>query len=133
MSDLIGRYPLSTADGQSIPLEVVRPHGVVSKTFLSSSPGVDMTIPSTIDIFSILCDQDCIIKFAASGASASALSDGVLATDVAVVIRDVLTVLSPPIDKRSISLRGLSANGTALISYYENWAGLSTQPQLTRR
>lgn len=133
MSDLKARYPLSTPDGQAIPLDVVRPYGLVFKTFLSSGPTAALTIPAAIEVFSILASEDCLIKFAASAASAAVPADGVMAADTGIASKDILTVLSPPVDKKSISLIGLSANGTATLSYYENWSGLSLQSQITRR
>lgn len=133
MADLDKVYPFSTADGQAIPVDIVRPHGVIKKSFLSSGATAAMSVPDTIDVFSVVATEDCLIKFAASSASASALSDGVLATDMMFIPADILTVVSPPLDKKSFSLRGDSANGTAVIQFFETWKGLSLQSQRTRR
>ena len=133
MADLKARYPLATADGQSIPLDVVRPHGCIEKTFATGASTAAMTVPSTIDVFSIFCDEDCILTFHASGASAAALTDGVLATDTMKIIAGLVTILSPPVGKRSFALRACTANGIATINFYENWSGLATQSQYPRR
>lgn len=133
MADLKGRYPLATADGQSIPLDVIRPHGCIEKSFATGASTAAMDIPATIDVFSIIVTEDCIIKFAAAAASASALSDGVLATDVMKIVAGLVTFISPPIGKRSFALRGTLNSGTASINFYENWSGLSLSSQPTRR
>lgn len=133
MADLDYRYPFSTADGKAIPLDIVRPHGTIKKSFTNASPTAALSCPSTIEVFSILTTADCIVKFAASSASAAALSDGVLATDTIYIPADILTVISPPIGKKSFSIIGDSETGTAIIQFFEKWSGLSLQSQQNRR
>jgi hypothetical protein len=133
MADLKGRYPLATADGQSIPLDVVRPNGCIEKTFATGASTAAMDVPAAIDVFSIFATEDCIIKFATSAASAAALTDGVFAADTMKIVAGLVTFLSPPIGKRSFALRAVSANGVATINFYENWSGLSLSSQPTRR
>lgn len=133
MADVSNRYPLSTADGQYIPLDVVRPHGSLTKTFTAAGSTAAMDVPSTVDIMTFLCDQDCILQFAASSASAAAMVDGTLKADAFFVYANTITNISPPIGKKSFALRGDSASGIAKINYLETWAGLSLQSQITRR
>lgn len=133
MTDVAGRYPLSTAEGTPIPLEVIRPYGTVSKTFTAVGASSTVDVPATVDVFSVLSTEDCVIQFAASSASASALVDGVLTADAITIVANLLTTVSPPIDKRNMSLRGLTASGSAYFNFYEKWAGLSLSPQSTRR
>jgi hypothetical protein len=77
--------------------------------------------------------QDCIMTFAASSPSAAALVDGVVAADTILLYADIATTVSPPIGKMLFSLRGVSLAGTALVNYFESWAGTTLQSQLTRR
>jgi hypothetical protein len=133
MSDLDKRYPLSTADGQAIPLEIIKPHGIIKKSFLSSAATAAMAVPSTIDIIAISADQDVIVQFASSSASAAALVDGVLTEDAVYIQKDIITVVSPPIDKKSFSIIGDTANGTAIFQFIERWGGISLASQITRR
>ncbi len=133
MSDLQKRYPFSAADGQAIPLDIIRPHGVIRKSFLLASPTAAMDVPSTVEAFSILSNEDCVVQFATSAASASALSDGVLKADSLFVPADILIVVSPPLDKKSFSIIGDSANGIAVLQFIETWSGLALQSQFARR
>lgn len=133
MADISGRYPLSTADGKAIPLDTVRPYGIVKKSFLSASGSSAISIPSTVSVVAAYATEDCFIKFAASGATISAPSDGVAMTDAIFVPADSLMVFTPPVDKRSIAIIGDSANGSLILSYLETWNGLSMQSQVTRR
>lgn len=133
MSDLQQRYPLSTADGKAIPLDIVCPHGVIKKSFISTGSTAALTCPSTVEVMSFLTTEDCIVKFAASGASAAALVDGSQADDVVFIPAEILVVISPPVGKKSFALRGDTANGTAVVQFYKGWSGLSLQAQNTRR
>jgi hypothetical protein len=133
MADLDKIYPLSTSDGQSIPLDVIRGKSCVSKTFLSSASSTAITVPSTAKILEIYADQDVLIQFAASAAVAAALVDGTIVTDAIFVPANSISFISPPVDKLSLAMRGVTAGGTALINFLENWSGLSLQSQVTRR
>lgn len=133
MADLKNRYPLATAEGTLIPLDVVRPHGALTKTTATGASTAALTVPATVDIMIITPTEDTIVTFAASSASAAALSDGVMAADTFICMKDVSTVLTPPIDKKTYALRAVSTAGTAVINFIENWTGASLASQITRR
>lgn len=133
MSDNTGRYPLSTADGKAIPLDTVRPAGIVKKSFLSASGSAAISIPTTVSIVSAYATEDCYIKFATAAATITAPVDGVLLADTIFVPASSVMVFTPPVDKRSIAIIGDSANGSLILSYLETWNGLSMQSQTTRR
>lgn len=133
MADTTGRYPLSTANGQYIPLDVMRPNSMMSKTFVTGSSTGALTCPASIEILEIFADQDLIITFAASSASAAALSDGTSVADSYILKANTLAAISPPIGKKSFALRAITANGTALINFIESWSGLALASQSTRR
>jgi hypothetical protein len=64
---------------------------------------------------------------------AAALVDGTIVTDAIFVPANSISFISPPVDKLSLAMRGVTAGGTALINFLENWSGLSLQSQVTRR
>jgi len=133
MTDISGRYPLSTTDGQFIPLDTVRPYGIVKKSFVSASGSSAISIPVDIRIVSAYASEDCFLKFAASGATISAPTDGVNMLDTLFIPATSLIVFTPPVDKPSVAVIGDSASGTLILSFLETWNGLSTQAQITRR
>lgn len=135
MADLDQRYPLSTADRQAIPLDIVRPIGVVKKSFTSGAGSPAITIPADCNLLEISATANCILQFATSAASASALTDGVQAANAyflqATVLKNVF--ISPPIGMNSVSIRGDTADGSVILQYLKSWTGLSTSAQPTRR
>lgn len=133
MANVKNRYPLATADGQYIPLAVIRPKSCLLQSILTASGSTAQDVPADVDYFQIFADQDLVIQFATSAASASAPVSGTPVSDAILIQKNVLQVVSPPIDKKSFSLRALTANGTAWISFLEPWNALSLQSQITRR
>ncbi len=133
MADLEGRYPFSTADGKAIPLDIVRPYGSMKKSFAVESSTAAIVVPDTIEVLAVMANEDCIIQFAASSASASAFTDGVLKEDSFFIAADLLTVVSPPLGKKSFALIGDSASGIAIIQFLQKWAGLSLASQINKR
>lgn len=133
MANVKNRYPLATADGQYIPLAVIRPRSCLLQTILTASGSTAQDIPADVDYLQVFADQDFIIQFAASGASAAAPVSGTPVIDAIILQKNVTQVISPPIDKKSFSLRALTVNGTALISFLEPWNALALQSQITRR
>lgn len=133
MASIKNRYPLSTSDGQYIPLAVVRPESCLLLSIVTASATTAKDVPADVEFFQIVSDQDLIIQFAASGATAAAPVSGTIVADAIFIQKDLLQVVSPPIDKKNFSLRALTASGTALISFLEPWNALSLQSQITRR
>ena len=133
MASVKNRYPLSTSDGQYIPLAVVRPASCLLQSILTASGSAAQDVPADVDFFQVFADQDFVIQFAASSASAAAPVSGTPVTDGIILQKNVTHIVSPPIDKKSFSLRAVTVNGTALISFLEPWNALSLQSQITRR
>lgn len=63
MSDL-KLYPLSTPDGQAIPLEIVRGYGLIRQDF-TDTPVNNVTIPAC-DFLYCISDQDCVFALTTS-------------------------------------------------------------------
>jgi hypothetical protein len=92
-----------------------------------------MDCPATVEIMEVIASEDCVIQFAASAASATALVDATLKTDAMYIPADLVKIITPPIDKKSFSIIGVVNPGTAVIQFLESWSGLSTASQLPRR
>lgn len=140
MADVDALYPFATNDGKAIPLDVIRPYGVVRKSFTNDTATTALDIPATIQVIAMLSNKDCLVQFATSSAAATAFSDGVLKVDAVFIPADILTVLVPPVDKRSYSIIGAftpidgdDLEGQLVIQMLQKWAGLSALAQIPRR
>lgn len=123
-----GRYPLSTASGDAIPLDVVRPLGFVSIAFITGSDTATLTLPDDTSIISCITDQDCIIGF---GVAPGAVSDRVVKDSVSLVSK-VMHIAIAPISL-DIRVRGISQAGTLLINIFDSWEALFLNNQSERR
>jgi hypothetical protein len=133
MANIPNRYPLATADGQAIPLDVVRPNSSVMRSFTTAAGSAALSLPVSTEVMVIYTDKDCIIQFAASAAVAAAYVDGTIKADSFFIPSSTIVVLSPIPEKPSFSLIGIAAAGTAYINFLEKWSGMALQSQFNRR
>lgn len=133
MANIPNRYPLATADGQSIPLDVVRPNSSVQRSFTTGAGSTALSLPASTEVMVVYTDKDCLIQFAASAAVATAYVDGTIKADSFFIPASTLVVLSPIPEKPSFSLIGIAAAGTAYINFLEKWSGMALQSQFNRR
>lgn len=135
MANVSNRYPFSTADGQFIPSDILRPISVVKQAFTTGAATTAKDVPATCEVIKVFATENCIIKFAASGSAAAALVDGTITADVFYIQANQLEpiFLSPPVGKKNVSVRGDTASGFIVMQFLETWAGLSLQSQVTRR
>lgn len=135
MADIPRRYPMSTADGQAVPLDILRPHSILSFEAVAGISSVAIQIPTNVEVFSVLSECDAILQFGVdSSVVASDLVSGVLKNQAIYIPQDMVIFLSPPIDVTYFAVipRETGA-GTVIIQYLESWNSLSTKPQHQRR
>ena len=72
MANIPNRYPLATADGQAIPLDVVRPNSSVQIALVTGAGSAALSLPTSTEVMVVYTDNDCLIQFAASAAVATA-------------------------------------------------------------
>lgn len=122
-------YPLSTRDGESIPLEVMGPAGLIVRS-ITLSGVVDFTLPASFVIGSLYSEVGCILQFAQTipnpPVNGTEYSDAVF-----VPPQTLITSTLTPGPCRLISL-GVSA-GTLYIQNVQKWAALALSQQLTRK
>lgn len=121
------RYPLSTQDGEAIPLEVIRPRSFLRKSFTSEEASAVLTIPDGVNLMVVSTDADCFIRF---GTTASIPADGVLISDTLLLAREMQICVSPIAD--TFTIIGDTEAGTLNVQFIETWAGLSLETK-TRR
>lgn len=128
MSSSTQRYPLSTPDGVAIPLEVIKAHSLVKKSFLSASATAALTVPADVELMMVSATRDCIIRF---GAAASVPADGVALADAVYVYADMVVFVAPHLS--TFTIIGAAADGSAVIQYLQKWAGLALSTQYSKR
>lgn len=127
------RYPLSTADGKSIPLDAVRPYSFLA---LGVTPGAGTAakqLPAEVELFSVMATVDCYLRFYAVATVVGAMVTDTEVLDTLFIPAGLHIVVSPPIGKEFFSARALSAAGTLYMQFLESWTGLTLQSQITRR
>lgn len=127
MTTPAGVYPFATQDGKAIPLDVIKPTGVIPKSFTSSADSL-LTIPADAVVGTFTTTKACIVKF---GSVISSLADGVEILNAILVPADstVTVALTPG----PAYIRGLSESGTVYLQLIEKWVGLALNTQYSRK
>lgn len=121
------RYPLSTPDGISIPLDVIKPHSFIRKATALSVSG-SISIPDVVEIISFAATEDCYICF---GGIATIASDGVLQPNVVFVQKGTRVTVAPTAN--NFTVLALDTAGYLYCQLIDKWAGLALQTQYTKR
>lgn len=127
------RYPLSTADGKSIPFEVLRPHSLLCLNSLLAEGSAAQQIPAEVELLSVLTTALCYIQFFASSTTAGILEEGVPELDTILIPPGAIVMISPPVDKPYLSVRSVEQDCSIFIQFLASWSGLTLQSQITRR
>lgn len=119
------RYPLSTIDGNSIPLDVMKPVGVqfLSFTVASTSP---IQLPPNTQVIAVRTTTECLIKYANAAAVIPAY-DGTLVEDSQYLNSSEIQFIVPP--SLYLSVIGMGGSGLLTIQILETWTGLGTETQ----
>lgn len=127
MASTTKKYPLSTPDGISIPLDVIRPNSFMLINF-TTVVSAEFTVPTGVEIMSIVATEDCVINF--GGAPVLPVS-GTLYTNSVSIERDQRLTVSPTAS--TFKVIGETASGTLRINFIDNWAALTLTTQQSRR
>lgn len=122
------RYPLSTPDGVAIPLEILRPHSYVKKSFTSGAASAVVAVPGNVEIAILSADQDCLVCF---GGTAAVPADNTNVASVIFVPQGVRVCVAPTAD--NFTVIGETASGSLRIQFVDKWAGLAVQTQYQKR
>jgi hypothetical protein len=131
MTIATAKYPFSAKDGTPIPLDVVRPYGVLRKDFNSSTGTAAEALPADVEVLMIRATEDCFIKFANSAATKPvSATPSVLVEDLLYLQKNELQVVSPP--ALYYSIIGDATSGTVTLQLLETWASISLDTQISR-
>lgn len=121
------RYPLSTPDGISIPLDVIRPNSFLLLDF-TLVVSAAITVPTGVEIMSMTATEDCIINF---GGNAVDPVSGTIYSGSICVERDQRVTVAPI--ATTFTVIGETASGVLRVNFIDNWAALTLTTQQQRR
>ena len=127
MASTTQRYPLSSPDGDPIPLAVIRPLGLIKKTF-TTTVSAAITIPDSVEILSFLATANCLISF---GGTATAPVDGTNQANILHVVKGMRVTAAPT--ATTFTVIGETTSGILYCQLIDKWAGLALQTQYSRR
>ena len=126
MADVLGRYPLSTADGRAIPNDTIRPKAVY-RIFASITPTSELAVTPGYKTVVLYSDVDCFVKF---GGTASVPSTTPVTDELFLPAGTVMTV-SP--EQMKISVCTQAGSGYLHVTLVATWSALSLELQNSRR
>lgn len=120
-------YPFATQDGKAIPLDIIRPAGLIQLAFNNSSV-VNFTLADTYTEGVILATTACVVR---QGSTIPSIVDGTFYQDMFLVYTDTLITVS--LLPGPIYVKGLTGSGTLYLQLIEKWAGLALPKQFIRK
>lgn len=122
------RYPLSTAGGQAIPLELIRPLSIISKDFAVGAATPTESLGAEAEVILVEATEDCFIRFEKALAVVPvSASPSVPVTNTIFLRKDEIKAIAPA--NYYFSVIGTEVDGTLLITILETWALLSLGTQ----
>lgn len=123
-------YPFSTEDGKTIPLDIIRPVGLLACSFAGSGAASVVIIPAAWSMASFYSKGGCIIQFGATTLP-SGLSNNTEYLNTLLVPPGCLVVSTLlPGEGRVFSLDGTA--GQVFIQRIQKWAGIALRRQVTK-
>lgn len=123
------RYPLSTPDGKAIPLDIVKPLGILRLPFTNLSYNSQLISSIYQDkIFTAYSTVDCYLNFSAPS---PAVVDNVVAADMLFVPAGVLVAFVT--NSTLLAVIGITSSGILHVQIVDTWAGLLLETQVNRR
>jgi hypothetical protein len=121
-------YPFSTEDNKSIPLDIIRPLGLI-RTALASAVLSTIVIPATWKLASFFCPAGCYIQFF-NETLPSPLIDGTEYVDTLFVPPSCVVTSTVIAGNAKILMLGTGTSYLAAQNI-QKWAGLSLNRKLT--
>lgn len=116
-------YPFSTKDGGVIPLEIIRPSGVMRKSFITGAASASDSLVALVPIIMLEATQDCFVRFGAIAAVVPVSgTPSTIITDQIYVPAGRTVVCSPK--SPNFTVIADTVAGVLTIQLIEQWAGL---------
>lgn len=120
-------YPFSTQDGKAIPLDIIRPSGLLYRNFTELAES-SLNIPDGYPVAAVIADKPCLVKFAGS---IGILAEDIVYSDLLIVPANTITIVS--LLSGVGAVKGLTEAGTIYVQLIKKWAGLALDKQFTRK
>ena len=133
MSNVSKRYPLSTADGKYIPLDVIRPLSSLKIATSNSAGSASIEVPADVELLRIKSSVDATIQFFSASTIITVVVAGTAKQNALFLPANTVIIISQPINKNWFSIINDAAAGNCIVEYLECWNALSLQSQITRR
>lgn len=127
MTTPAGVYPFSTMDGKPIPLDIIKPTGLIPKSFTAVGDS-SFVVPSDAVVGVFISNQACLIRF---GATVGAPVDATEIPNTILIPADMAVTVA--LTAGTCYVRGLTASGTVYLQLMEKWAALALPTQFTKK
>lgn len=122
-------YPFSTKEGEVIPLDIIRPAGVMRKNFVPGAASTSDTVVAATAIMVLEATQDCFVRFGAAAVVPVSGTPSTIITDQIYIQAGRIVVCSPK--DPNFTVIGDTTPGVLTIQLLEQWAGLGHEASYT--
>lgn len=123
-------YPFSTKEGAVIPLDIIRPSGIMRKNFITASASVSDSLVALTPVIILEATADCFVRFNAAATVPVSGSPSTIISDQIFVQAGRAVVCSPK--SPNFTVIGDTAAGVLTIQLIEQWAGLGHEVSYSR-
>lgn len=120
-------YPFATKDGKVIPLDIIRPKSLITKSFVVGANST-ITIAGTEAVAVVFATEDCILYL---GTAPTGIVDGAEVASALFVPKRTAVVTT--LSAGQVDAVGIFSDGVVVIQLIEKWAGLALDIAYTRR
>lgn len=121
-------YPFATQDGKAIPLDILRPSGIMILTFQVATESF-FIIPNGYEVGIFFSPTWVLARFGQP--FTVPVLNNTLYTDALIIPSGTMTVAS--LTQGPCYIKGLTENGTLYLQLIEKWAGLALDKQYIRK
>lgn len=122
----LDNYPYTTEDGTPIPLDIIRPKGIIQIGISTTEALLNFTDLTGVAMF--YATQDCYVVFAPSFGS---VVNNTLKLNTLFIPKN--HVVSSTINALSCSVKSLSTTGILIVQLIEKWSGLTLDTNFGKR
>lgn len=120
-------YPFATQDGKAIPLDILKPQGLLILPFTTDAVA-SISLPAGSTVAMLIASEACLVSFDHSLATVP--TNEFLSEVLLVPYNNVVSCSIPSLD---IKIRGVDNPGTLYVQLIEKWAGLALDRQYQRK
>ena len=121
-------YPFATQDGKAIPLDILKPSGLILHAYTEGSAST-LIIPEQYQVGMFLATTSCLVCFGEE--LVKPFVDSIIYENTLLVPSG--NVVSSAIRHPSLSIIGLNEGGQLYIQLIDRWAGLALDRQYQRK